>query len=75
MKEILTMGDATKDFNRLGVEVRQTYSGEEYGVCEVIEDELKILCDESEDIEGAWENCGWRYRVKRNKMEFLKRTQ
>lgn len=46
MKEILTMGNVTNDFKRLGVEVRQTYNGEEYGVCEVTEEEFKALCDE-----------------------------
>lgn len=60
MKEILTMGNVTNDFKRLGVEVRQTYNGEEYGVCEVTEEEFKILCNEP-DTEGTWDDCGWRY--------------
>lgn len=60
MKEILTMGDITKDFNRLGVIVRQTYNGERYSVCEITEEEFKILCDEP-NIEGTWEDGGWRY--------------
>lgn len=60
MKELLTMGDVTEEFNRLGIIVRQTYNGEDYGICEVTEEEFKILCDEP-DIEGTWEDCGWRY--------------
>lgn len=61
MIEILTMGDVTKDFARLGIEVRRTYNGADYGVCEVTEDEFKILCNEPDDIFGVWEDCGWRY--------------
>lgn len=60
MKEILTMGDITKDFNRLGITIKETYRGKDYGVCEVNENELKLLCDEP-DIEGTWEDGGWRY--------------
>lgn len=60
MKEILIMGDVTKDFKRLGIKLNQTYRGTEYGVCEVTEEEFKILCDEP-DIKGTWVNCGWRY--------------
>lgn len=60
MKEILTSGDITKDFKRLGIIVRQTYKGKKYGVCEVTDKEFDILCDEPE-IEGTWKNCGWRY--------------
>jgi len=61
MKEILTMGNITEDFNRLGVTVRQTYDGEDYGVCEVTDEEFKLLCNDSDDIEGRWKDCGWRY--------------
>ncbi|WP_416188246.1 hypothetical protein [Clostridium perfringens] len=60
MVEILIMGDVAKDFKRLGVKLNQTYNGYEYGVCEVTEEEFKILCDEP-DIKGTWINCGWRY--------------
>ena len=60
LKEILTMGDITKDFQRLGIIIRQTYNGEDYGVCEVNDEEFKILCNE-DDTEGIWEDCGWRY--------------
>lgn len=60
MVEILIMGDVAKDFKRLGVKLNQTYSGPEYSVCEVTEEEFKILCDEP-DIKGTWVNCGWRY--------------
>lgn len=60
MIEILIMGDVSKDFKRLGVKLNQTYSGPEYGVCEVTEEEFKILCDEP-DIKDTWVNCGWRY--------------
>ena len=60
MKEILTMGKIINDFKRLGIKVRQTYNGEEYGVCEVTEEEFEILCNEP-DIEDAWNDCGWRY--------------
>ena len=61
MKEILTMGDVTKDFKRLGVEVRQTYNGEDYGVCEVTDEELEILCSDNDEIKGHWEDCALRY--------------
>ncbi|BDR82527.1 hypothetical protein [Clostridium tetani] len=60
MKEVLTMGDIRKDFERLGVTVRQTYNGEDYGVYEVTDKELKILCNDP-DIDGTWEDGGWRY--------------
>lgn len=67
MLEILTMGSVKKDFERLGIILRQTYNGDDYGVCEVTEDEFKTLCDEPEDIFGAWEECGWRYCEGSNK--------
>lgn len=66
MKEILVMGNIKRDFERLGIEVRQTYKGEKYGVCEVTEEEFNILCDEP-DIGGTWEECGWRYSKGSNK--------
>lgn len=69
MKEILTMGDVTKDFKRLGIEVRQTYNGEDYGVCEVTDAEFKILYNEPEDIEGCWEDGGWIYCKGSNQAE------
>ena len=46
MKEILVLGDVTNDFRRLGIDVRQTYKGEKYGVCEVTEEEYEVLCSE-----------------------------
>lgn len=61
IKEILIIGNVIKDFNRLGIELRQTYNGADYGVCEVTEEEFKKLCDEPDNIFGAWENGGWRY--------------
>lgn len=61
MKEILIMGDVTKDFERLGITLRQTYNGADYGVCEVTEEDFKKLCDEPDDVFGAWDECGWRY--------------
>jgi hypothetical protein len=61
MIEILTMGNVTKDFKRLGIEVRQTYAGEDYGVCEVTDEEFKLLCDEPDDVPDSWEDCGWRH--------------
>lgn len=61
MKEVLIMGNVEKDFERLGITLRQTYKGADYGVCEVTEGEFKILCDEPDDIYGAWEDGGWRY--------------
>lgn len=60
MIEILSFGDITKDFERLGVTLRQTYVGEDYSVCEVTEDEFKTL-DNEPDIEGTWQDGGWRY--------------
>ena len=60
MVEILTSGDISKDFNRLGVQIRQTYIGEEYSIHEVTEREFEKLCNEP-DIENTWINCGWRY--------------
>lgn len=61
MIEFLTMGNITKDFNRLGIPVRQTYNGKDYGVCEVTDEEFKIMLEEPDDIEGTWEDCGWRH--------------
>ena len=61
MQEILIMGDVTKDFKRLGIELRKTYRGADYSVCEVNEEEFKKLYDEPDGIYGAWENGGWRY--------------
>ncbi len=60
MIEILTSGNIEKDFERLGVEVRQTYNGKFYGVCEVTEKEFEKLRKEP-DIENTWNNCGWRH--------------
>lgn len=68
MKEILTMGNITEDFNRLGIIVRQTYKGEDYGVCEVTEKEFKILCNEA-DTDKAWEHAGWNYSEGSNQGE------
>lgn len=62
MKEILTMGDVSKDFNRLGIPLRMTYKGREYGVCEVTEDEFQILDKEEDSLtNNTWINCGWLY--------------
>lgn len=61
MEEILVMGKVKRDFKRLGIEFRQTYNGTDYGVCEVTEEELKILCYEPDDVLGVWEEGGWRY--------------
>ena len=54
------MGNILEDFNRLDIEVRQTYNGEEYGVCEVTDEEFKMLCVD-EETEDTWQDCGWRY--------------
>lgn len=61
MIEILTMGNIEDDFRRLGITLRETYNGSDYGVCEVTEEEFKKLCDEPDDLYGAWEEGGWRY--------------
>ena len=58
MKDILVLGDVTNDFRRLGIDVRQTYKGEKYGVCEVTEEEYEVLCSEP-DSKGTWINTGW----------------
>ena len=60
MRDILTFCDIKKDFERLGIEVRRTYSGKIYSVCEVTDEEFKTLCEEP-DIEGTWDECGWRF--------------
>lgn len=60
MIEILTIGNVEKEFNKLGVEFKQTYKGEKYGVCEVTEDEFKILCDDAEKDDEEWGDGGWR---------------
>lgn len=67
MKEILTFGDVTKDFKRLGVDFRQTYLGEEYGVCEVTDKEFEKLCNEP-NTENTWNDGGWRYAEGSNQM-------
>ena len=69
MKEILTFGDLTKDFNRLGVELRQTYKGEDYGVCEVTEEEFITLDNDKPEREDTWEEGGWRYCKGSNQIE------
>lgn len=60
MIEILIMGNVAKDFNRLGIELRETYNGVNYKVCEVTKEEFETLCDEP-DIEGIWDEGCWRY--------------
>lgn len=60
MKELLISGNVQKDFEKLGVEFRETYRGKEYGVCEVTEEEFDTLCNES-NTESTWIDCGWRY--------------
>ena len=64
MKEILVLGDVTNDFRRLGIEVRQTYKGEKYGVCEVTEEEYEVLCLEPYS-EGTWINNGWCHELEK----------
>lgn len=61
MIEILTCGNVEKEFNKLGVEFRQTYKSEECGVCEVTEEEFKILCDDAERDDEEWKEGGWNY--------------
>lgn len=66
MKEILVWGDITKEFERLGINGKQTWSG--YGwydspmsVWELSEDEFAIL-DKDDDEEHWYEaECGWRW--------------
>lgn len=66
MKEILVSGNPTKDFERLCITPKLTYGDEdikdtEYKVYELTEEDFKILRDELDDIEGTWDDCGWRY--------------
>lgn len=61
MKELLVVGEVEKEFNKLGVEYRETYRGEDYSVCEVTEDEFKTLCNDAEKDDEEWENGGWNY--------------
>lgn len=69
MKEILIFGDVLNDFKRLCVNLRQTYKGEDYGVCEITDEEFNILCSEPDDVEGAWSEGGWRYCEGSNQEE------
>lgn len=70
MKEVLIMGNVEKDFERLGIALRQTYEGKDYGVCEVTEDELKLLCNDADnDNENTWQDCGWRYCKRSNQSK------
>lgn len=64
--EILTMGNVRKDFDRLRITGAERYRGKEYGVWEVLDSSFKTLCDEPDDIEGAWDNCGWRHCIGSN---------
>lgn len=68
MRELLISGNVDNDFKRLGVNPKLTYGDEdkEYKVYEVSEEDFEILCNEP-DIEGTWENCGWRYCTGSNK--------
>ena len=61
MKEILTMGDVSKEFERLGVVLRETYKGNDYSVCEVTDEEFEAICNDNDNIEGTWSNCAIRY--------------
>lgn len=65
MKEILVSGNPTKDFERLGVNPILTYGDDEteYRVYEVSDEDFQVLINEpdSEEIDGIWEDCGWRY--------------
>lgn len=76
MKELLIVGEVEKEFNKLGVEYRETYKGEEngvvydeYRVCEVTEEEFKILCDDAVLNNEEWEEGGWRYSEGSNQGE------
>ncbi len=69
MKEILIFGDVSNDFKRLCVNLRQTYKGEDYGVCEITDEEFNILCSEPDDVEGVWSEGGWRYCEGSNQEE------
>ena len=61
MVEILTLGDITKPFAKLGIPVSQTYKQEDgeiddYGVCEITESELERF---SKTDEKLWDDCGF----------------
>lgn len=65
MIEILTSGNVDNDFKRLKINPKLTYQGKdemEYKVYEVSDKDFEILCNEP-DIEGTWENCGWRHCI------------
>ena len=72
MKELLIVGEVKKEFNKLDVEYRETYRGEEYRVCEVTEDEFKILCDDADNNDDEWEDGGWRYSDQGRTNDILK---
>lgn len=63
MREIFVSGDVSKDFTRLGINANLTFEGKdilEIKIFEVSDNDFDTLCNEP-DIEGTWNNCGWRY--------------
>lgn len=59
MVELLTSGDISKDFNRLGIQIKEVYKGKRFSIHELTKEEFKVLCEEP-DIENTWVDCGWR---------------
>lgn len=66
MKEILTWGDCTKEFKRLNINPKCTWSGyvwredDNMAVYEVTEEEFEIM-DNDTDGEDNWDESLWRY--------------
>jgi hypothetical protein len=66
MKEILVWGNPVKDFERLSISPKCTWSGKsnsdvEMHVYEVSDNEFETLCKDAEiDIEDTWIDCAWR---------------
>lgn len=63
MREIFVSGDASKDFERLGIKPNLTYSYDDilqFKIYEVKDCEFETLCNEP-NLEGTWEDCGWRH--------------
>jgi hypothetical protein len=65
--EILTFGDCSKEFKRLGINPQYTWSGQwnkdgNITVIKITKNEFNILCDENEsEIKGVWKDCAWRW--------------
>lgn len=59
MREILTCGDCTRDFERLGIAPTKTYSGEEYDVHQLTDEQYNVLLEDMNE-EIGFEDCGWR---------------